>query len=209
MNLDEIVALTRVMPVIVVERPEDAVPLARALVDGGIHVLEITLRTAAGLEAVRSIRREVPDAIVGVGTITTPAQLYASIDAGAQFGVSPGTTAKLFDAILESRLPFLPGVATTSEVMQAVERGLSVLKFFPAVAAGGIRMLESFFGPFPEVRFCPTGGINVDNAPDFLRLPNVVCVGGSWLTPKPLIADGNWEEITRLARQAVALAASR
>jgi 2-dehydro-3-deoxyphosphogluconate aldolase/(4S)-4-hydroxy-2-oxoglutarate aldolase len=208
MNLDEIVAATRVMPVIVVERPEDAVPLARALVDGGIRVLEITLRTAAGLEAVRSIRRDVPDAIVGVGTITTPAQLHASIEAGAQFGVSPGATAKLFDAILESRLPFLPGVATTSEVMQAVERGLSVLKFFPAVAAGGIRMLESFFGPFPEVRFCPTGGINMDNAPDFLRLPNVVCVGGSWLIPRRLIADGGWEEIGRLVRQAAALTVS-
>jgi 2-dehydro-3-deoxyphosphogluconate aldolase/(4S)-4-hydroxy-2-oxoglutarate aldolase len=209
MNLDEIVAATRVMPVIVVERAEDAVPLARALLDGGIRVLEITLRTAAGLEAVRCIRREVPDAVVGVGTITTPAQLHTAIDAGAQFGVSPGATAKLLDAVLESRLPFLPGVATTSEVMQTVERGLSVLKFFPAVAAGGIRMLESFFGPFPEVRFCPTGGINADNAPDFLQLPNVVCVGGSWLTPKHLIGDGNWEEIARIARQAVALTTSR
>lgn len=205
MNLDQIIAETSVMPVMVVDRSEDAVPLARALVAGGIRVLEITLRTAAGLEAVRAIKKEVPEAIVGVGTITTPAQLDASINAGAQFGVSPGSTPTLLKAIAASKLPFLPGVATTSEVMQALEFGFDVLKLFPAVAAGGIKMLESFRGPFPQVRFCPTGGINVQNAPDFLKLPNVVCIGGSWLTPKDLVASGNWTEITRLAREAAAL----
>jgi len=205
MNLDQIIDATSVMPVMVVDRPEDAVPLARALVEGGIRVLEITLRTAAGLDAVKAIRQEVPDAIVGVGTIATPAQLEASIAAGAQFGVSPGTTPTLLKAIVESRLPFFPGVATTTEVMQVLEGGLTVMKFFPAVAAGGIKMLESFRGPFPQVRFCPTGGINAQNAPDFFKLPNVVCVGGSWLTPKDLIAAGNWAEITRLAKEAAAL----
>jgi 2-dehydro-3-deoxyphosphogluconate aldolase/(4S)-4-hydroxy-2-oxoglutarate aldolase len=205
MNLDQIIAATSVMPVMVVDRPADAVPLARALVDGGIRVLEITLRTAAGLDAVRAIKQEVPDAIVGVGTITTPAQLDASIGAGAQFGVSPGSTPTLLKAITASKLPFLPGVATTSEVMQALEMGFDIMKLFPAVAAGGIKLLESFSGPFPQVRFCPTGGINAQNAPDFFKLPNVVCVGGSWLTPKNLVASGNWAEITRLAREAAAL----
>jgi 2-dehydro-3-deoxyphosphogluconate aldolase/(4S)-4-hydroxy-2-oxoglutarate aldolase len=205
MNLDQIIAATSVMPVMVVDRPVDAVPLARALVDGGIRVLEITLRTAAGLDAVRAIKQDVPDAIVGVGTITTPAQLDASISAGAQFGVSPGSTPTLLKAIAASKLPFLPGVATTSEVMQALEMGFDVMKLFPAVAAGGIKLLESFSGPFPQVRFCPTGGINAQNAPEFFKLPNVVCVGGSWLTPKNLVASGNWTEITRLAREAAAL----
>ena len=205
MTLDEIIAETSVMPVMVVERPDDAIPLARALVDGGIRVLEITLRTAAGLDAVRAIRQTIPDAIVGVGTISTPAQLDASIAAGAQFGVSPGSTPTLLKAIAASKLPFLPGVATTSEVMQALEFGFDVLKLFPAVAAGGVKMLESFRGPFPQVRFCPTGGISVQNAPDFFKLPNVVCVGGSWLTPKELVASGDWSEITRLAREAAAL----
>jgi 2-dehydro-3-deoxyphosphogluconate aldolase/(4S)-4-hydroxy-2-oxoglutarate aldolase len=205
MNLDQIIAATSVMPVMVVDRVEDAVPLARALVDGGIRVLEITLRTAAGLDAVRAIKQEIPDAIVGVGTIATPAQLDAAISAGAQFGVSPGTTPSLLEAIVDSKLPFFPGVATMSEVMQVLEAGLDVMKFFPAVAAGGIKMLDSFRGPFPNVRFCPTGGINAQNAPDFFKLPNVVAVGGSWLTPKDLITSGNWTEITRLAREAAAL----
>lgn len=205
MNLEQIIEATSVMPVMVVDRVEDAVPLARALVDGGIRVLEITLRTTAGLEAVRTIRAEVPDAIVGVGTISTPQQLEASINAGAQFGVSPGCTPTLLKTIHASQLPFLPGVATTSEVMQALELGFSVQKFFPAVAAGGIKMLESFRGPFPQVAFCPTGGINPQNAADFFKLPNVVCVGGSWLTPKDLIAKGDWAAITRIAAEAAAL----
>ncbi|MGX2041869.1 bifunctional 4-hydroxy-2-oxoglutarate aldolase/2-dehydro-3-deoxy-phosphogluconate aldolase [Methylocaldum sp. MU1018] len=205
MKIDQIIGATSVMPVMVVERPEHAVPLAHALVAGGIRVLEITLRTAAGLEAVRAIKAEVPDAIVGVGTIATPAQLEASIEAGAQFGVSPGTTPKLLEAIVDSKLPFFPGVATMSEVMRVMEAGLDVMKFFPAVAAGGVKMLDSFRGPFPKVRFCPTGGINAQNAPDFFKLPNVVAVGGSWLTPKELVAGGNWAEITRLAREATAL----
>jgi 2-dehydro-3-deoxyphosphogluconate aldolase/(4S)-4-hydroxy-2-oxoglutarate aldolase len=205
MKLKEIVDATSVMPVMVIDRVEDAVPLAHALVEGGIRVLEITLRTAAGLDAVRAIRKAVPDAIVGVGTIATPEQLQASIDAGAQFGVSPGSTPTLLKAIAASGLPFFPGVATISEVMQALEMGFSVQKFFPAVAAGGIKMLDAFRGPFPQVQFCPTGGINPQNAADFLKLPNVVCVGGSWLTPKEWVNAGNWTEITRLAHEASAL----
>ncbi|QFY42544.1 bifunctional 4-hydroxy-2-oxoglutarate aldolase/2-dehydro-3-deoxy-phosphogluconate aldolase [Candidatus Methylospira mobilis] len=205
MNLKEIIDATSVMPVMVVERVEDAVPLARALVDGGIRVLEITLRTAAGLDAVRAIRQAVPDAIVGVGTIATPEQLQASINAGAQFGVSPGSTPTLLKAIAASGLPFFPGVATMSEVMQALESGFTVQKFFPAVAAGGTKMLDSFRGPFPQVQFCPTGGINAQNAADFFKLPNVVCIGGSWLTPKELVSAGSWAEITQLAREASAL----
>ena len=205
MNLDQIIAKTSVMPVMVVDRMEDAIPLAQALVEGGIRVLEITLRTAAGLDSVRAIRHAVPDAIVGVGTIATPGQLEASIAAGAQFGVSPGSTPKLLKAIAESQLPFLPGVATMSEVMQALEMGFNVMKLFPAVAAGGIKLLESFAGPFPQVRFCPTGGINAQNASDFFKLPNVACVGGSWIIPKNLVTAGNWTDITRLAREAAAL----
>lgn len=205
MNLDQIIAETSVMPVMVVEKVEDAVPLAHALVEGGIRVLEITLRTAAGLDAVRAIRAAVPDAIVGVGTIATPAQLEASIAAGAQFGVSPGSTPKLLQAVADSKLPFLPGVATMSEVMQAMELGFTVQKFFPAVQAGGVKMLDAFRGPFPQVSFCPTGGINAQNAPEFFKLPNVVCVGGSWLTPKELVAGCNWAEIKRLAHEATML----
>jgi 2-dehydro-3-deoxyphosphogluconate aldolase/(4S)-4-hydroxy-2-oxoglutarate aldolase len=205
MSLEQIIDATSVMPVMVIDRIEDAVPLARALVDGGIRVLEITLRTTAGLDAVRAIKQEVPGAIVGVGTIASPAQLEASIAAGAEFGVSPGTTPTLLKAIVDSRLPFFPGVATMSEVMQVLETGLTVMKFFPAVAAGGVKMLDSFAGPFPQVRFCPTGGINAQNAADFFRLKNVVCVGGSWLTPKNLVAEGQWAEITRLAKEAAAL----
>lgn len=202
MTLDEIINATSVMPVMVVERVADAVPLAEALVAGGIRVLEITLRTAAGLEAVEAIRKSVPDAIVGVGTIATPEQLRSAIDAGALFGVSPGTTTRLLDAVANSGLPFLPGVATTSEVMQAIDLGFTVQKFFPAVPAGGTKMLDSFRGPFPQVRFCPTGGISPQNAAEFLALPNVVCLGGSWLTPKDLVANAQWSAITELASAA-------
>lgn len=205
MRLDEIVAATSVMPVMVIDRIEDAVPLAEALVAGGIRVLEITLRTQAGLDAVKRIKQEVPGAIVGVGTISTPRLLEASIEAGAAFGVSPGTPPALLKAICESGLPFFPGVATMTEVMQVMDAGLTVMKFFPAVAAGGIKMLESFAGPFPQVEFCPTGGINAANAGEFFKLKNVVCVGGSWLTPKNLVAEGDWAGITRLASEAAAL----
>ncbi len=205
MKLAEIVAATSVMPVMVIDRIDDAVPLAQALVDGGIRVLEITLRTEAGLEAVKRIRQEVPGAIVGVGTISSPQLLEASIEAGAAFGVSPGTPPTLLKAIVASGLPFFPGVATMTEVMQVMEAGLTVMKFFPAVAAGGVKMLESFAGPFPQVEFCPTGGINAANAPEFFKLKNVVCVGGSWLTPKNLIANGDWAGITRLAQEATTL----
>lgn len=202
MNIEKIAEATSVMPVMVVDNVEQAVPLAEALVRGGIRVLEITLRTAGALEAVKRIRAEVPDAIVGVGTIATPAQLAASIDAGAQFGVSPGSTPTLLAAVAASRLPFLPGVATTSEVMQAMEYGFNIMKLFPAVPVGGIKLLESIGGPFPQASFCPTGGVNPQNAVDFFRLPNVVCVGGSWLTPRALVQAGDWQAITLLAEEA-------
>lgn len=205
MNIEKIVEVTSVMPVMVVDNIEQAVPLAHALVKGGIRVLEITLRTAGALDAVRAIRAAVPDAIVGVGTISTPAQLAASIEAGAQFGVSPGSTPTLLAAVAASGLPFLPGVATTSEVMQAMEYGFNVMKLFPAVPVGGIKLLESIGGPFPQAAFCPTGGVNPQNAVDFFRLPNVVCVGGSWLTPRAVVQAGDWEAITRLAEEAVRL----
>ncbi|MEY2700444.1 MAG: hypothetical protein RIQ52_1199 [Pseudomonadota bacterium] len=205
MNIEKIVEVTSVMPVMVVDNIEQAVPLAQALVKGGIRVLEITLRTAGALDAVRAIRAAVPDAIVGVGTISTPAQLAASIEAGAQFGVSPGSTPTLLAAVAASGLPFLPGVATTSEVMQAMEYGFNVMKLFPAVPVGGIKLLESIGGPFPQAAFCPTGGVNPQNAVDFFRLPNVVCVGGSWLTPRAVVQAGDWEAITRLAEEAVRL----
>lgn len=205
MKLEEIVQATSVMPVMVIDRVEDAVPLAKALVEGGIRVLEITLRTEAGLQAVKLIKQEVPDAIVGVGTISSPRLLEASIEAGAAFGVSPGTPPTLLKAIVESGLPFFPGVATMTEVMQVMDAGLTVMKFFPAVAAGGVKMLESFAGPFPKVQFCPTGGISAANAPEFFRVKNVVCVGGSWLTPRNLVMEGNWAAITQLAREAQAL----
>ncbi|WP_308418735.1 bifunctional 4-hydroxy-2-oxoglutarate aldolase/2-dehydro-3-deoxy-phosphogluconate aldolase [Leeia aquatica] len=205
MTLDQIIAATTVMPVIVVDDVATAVPLARALVAGGIRTLEVTLRTPAALDAIRTIKAEVPEAILGAGTITTPQQLDAAIAAGAAFGVSPGSSPRLLQAIQASGLPFLPGVMTPSEALVALEAGFTVQKFFPAVPAGGVKVLDAIRGPFPELRFCPTGGISLQTAPDFLRLPNVVCIGGSWLTPKAAVAAGDWAEITRLAQEAAAL----
>jgi len=194
-----------VMPVIVLDRVTDAVPLARALVAGGIRVLEVTLRTAAALESVRAIRAEVPEALVGVGTITTPAELDAAQAAGAVFGVSPGASPSLLRAIAASGLPFLPGVMTPSEVIAARDAGFDAMKLFPAAQAGGIGMLKALGGPFPGLVFCPTGGIDAGLAPSFLALSNVLCVGGSWLAPKALVEAGDWVAIERLAREAAAL----
>jgi len=196
-----------VIPVIVIENLADAVPLARALVEGGVRVLEVTLRTPVGMAAVKAIASEVPDAIVGVGTITRPEEFAQSLDAGAQFAVTPGLTPALVDAARKVPLPLLPGVMTPTEVIAAKSAGFMELKLFPAQQAGGVAMLKALSGPFPDVTFCPTGGINAATAPEFLALPNVACVGGSWLTPKDAIADGDWEKITELARETESLRA--
>jgi 2-dehydro-3-deoxyphosphogluconate aldolase/(4S)-4-hydroxy-2-oxoglutarate aldolase len=196
-----------VIPVIVIDRLEDAVPLARALVAGGVRVLELTLRTAVALQAIERVAGEVEGAIVGVGTITRPEDFRASIRAGAVFGVSPGLTPELIAAARDHSLSLLPGVMTPSDVIAARAAGFTQLKLFPAQQAGGIGMLKALGGPFPDVRFCPTGGITAATAPDFLALPNVVCVGGSWLTPADAVAAGDWPRITALAREASRLQA--
>ena len=206
MTLLDIMRSASVIPVIAIDDPEHAVPLAQALVAGGIRVLEVTLRTQHGLAAIRAMAG-VPGAIVGVGTLTQPEEFAAARDAGAVFGVSPGLTAALIDAGRKSGLPLLPGVMTPSEVMAAREAGFRQLKLFPAVPAGGVGMLNAIGGPLPDVTFCPTGGISIDTAPQFLALKNVACVGGSWLTPKDAIKAGNWAHITELARAAAALRA--
>ena len=205
MSLLEMLQASPVMPVIAIERLEDAVPLAKALVAGGIRVLEITLRTEHGLAAIRAITEAVPEAIVGVGTLTRSEEFALARDAGAAFGVSPGLTTVLIKAALQSGLPLLPGVMTPSEAMAAREAGFLQLKFFPAVPAGGIGMLKSLAGPLPDLLFCPTGGISQQTAAAFLACENVACVGGSWLTPRDVIAHGDWAGITALAYAASTL----
>jgi 2-dehydro-3-deoxyphosphogluconate aldolase/(4S)-4-hydroxy-2-oxoglutarate aldolase len=207
MNTLDLARLGPVIPVIVLDRVEDAVPMARALVDGGVRVLEVTLRTPAALACIAAIARAVPEAVVGAGTLRSAADARAALDAGSQFAVSPGYTAELGAACRELGLPLLPGVATASEVMAAQADGLGFLKFFPATAAGGIPMLKALAGPFPDVVFCPTGGITAETAPQFLALPNVRVCGGSWLTPADAVAAGDWGRITALARAAAALRA--
>jgi 2-dehydro-3-deoxyphosphogluconate aldolase/(4S)-4-hydroxy-2-oxoglutarate aldolase len=194
-----------VIPVIVIHRLADAVPLAQALVDGGVRVLEVTLRTPVGLACIEAIARGVPGAIVGAGTIRSAADARASHAAGAVFGVSPGYIAAVGAACRELGLPLLPGVATASEVMAAQADGIDFLKFFPALQAGGIPMLKALGGPFPDVFFCPTGGVSPENAAQFLALPNVKVCGGSWLTPADAVAAGDWARITALARATAAL----
>ncbi len=196
-----------VIPVIVLQRVQDAVPLAQALVAGGVRVLEVTLRTPVALQCIEAIARAVPQAIVGAGTIRSAADARAAKSAGSAFGVSPGYTAAVGAACREVGLPLLPGVATPGEVMAAQADGLEFLKFFPATAAGGIPMLKALGGPFPDVVFCPTGGITLASAPQFLALPNVKVCGGSWLTPADAVAAADWSRITRLAREASALRA--
>ncbi|ASU39967.1 keto-deoxy-phosphogluconate aldolase [Herbaspirillum sp. meg3] len=205
MNILEIMRTSAVIPVIAIDKLEHAVPLAKALVAGGIRVLEVTLRTEHGLPAIRAIAEQVPGAIVGVGTLTSPEEFAASRDAGAVFGVSPGLTAALIAAAKSSGLPLLPGVMTPSEVMAAREAGFRQLKLFPAVPAGGVGMLNAIAGPLADVTFCPTGGISQETAPQFLACKNVACVGGSWLTPKGAIEAGDWDKITALAKAASAL----
>ncbi len=194
-----------VMPVIVIDALKDAVPLARALVAGGVRVLEVTLRTPVALDAIRAIAGAVPEAIVGAGTILDARDLAAARAAGARFGVSPGATPALLRAGRAEDWPMLPGVMTPSEAMRALAAGYVALKFFPAVPAGGVEMLKAISGPMPQLRFCPTGGISPATAADFLALPNVDCIGGSWLAPRTLIASGDWDAITALARQTAQL----
>ena len=194
-----------VIPVIVLRDVNHAVSMAKALVAGGIRVLEVTLRTPQGLAAIEAIAKSVPEAIVGAGTVRNAADARAAAAAGARFAVSPGYTSSVGEACREARLPLLPGVATSSEIMQAQQDGFNELKFFPALQAGGINMLKAWQGPFAEVRFCPTGGITTANAAEFLALKNVVCVGVSWLVPTDTLERGDWEHITLLAREAAAL----
>lgn len=205
LNVLEVLRVGPVVPVIVIDELAQAVPLAEALVAGGVRVLEVTLRTPVALAAIRAIAREVPEAIVGAGTLTRPEDFTEARDAGARFGVSPGLTPALVEAARESGLPLLPGVMTPSDVIAARLAGFRELKLFPARQAGGVGMLQALAGPFPDATFCPTGGIAAETAPEFLALPNVACVGGSWLTPKAALTAGDWGAITALARQASAL----
>ena len=204
-QIERTMRLAPVIPVVVIEDARAAVPMARALVAGGVPAIEVTLRTAAALEAVRAIASEVEGAVVGVGTVLTQADLLAAYEAGARFAVSPGATARLLDAAEDIPLPLLPGAATASEAMALLERGYRHLKFFPAVPAGGARLLAAWAGPLPQLRFCPTGGISAASAADFLALPKVLCVGGSWLTPADRLAAGDWAGIEQLARAAAQL----
>ncbi|MBC7601402.1 MAG: bifunctional 4-hydroxy-2-oxoglutarate aldolase/2-dehydro-3-deoxy-phosphogluconate aldolase [Ramlibacter sp.] len=194
-----------VIPVIVLNDVAHAVPLARALVAGGIRMLEVTLRTSVALACIEAIARDVPEAVAGAGTVRSAADAKAASLAGARFAVSPGYTHAVGQACKDLWLPLLPGVATGGEIMAAQEDGYNELKFFPAMQAGGAAMLKAWHGPFGEVRFCPTGGVTASNAAELLALPNVACVGGSWLTPADAVASGDWARITRLAREAVAL----
>ncbi|MER6951505.1 bifunctional 4-hydroxy-2-oxoglutarate aldolase/2-dehydro-3-deoxy-phosphogluconate aldolase [Nonomuraea sp. NPDC000554] len=197
--------LAPVIPVVVIDDVETAVPLARALVSGGLPAIEVTLRTAVATEAIRRIADQVPDAVIGAGTVRNSRDIAASVEAGARFLVSPGTTQALIEALDASGVPYLPGAATASEVMALAERGVKELKFFPAEAAGGVAYLKSLAGPLPDVRFCPTGGIKPATAPEYLALPNVGCVGGTWLTPADALATGDWARIEKLASEAAAL----
>jgi 2-dehydro-3-deoxyphosphogluconate aldolase/(4S)-4-hydroxy-2-oxoglutarate aldolase len=197
--------LAPVVPVVIIDDAKAAVPMARALVAGGIPAIEVTLRTPAALDAIRAIAAEVEGAVVGVGTVLTSQDLENARQAGAKFAVSPGVSPRLLAAADDSDLPLLPGVATASEAMNLLERGYRHLKFFPAVPAGGHKLLGAWASPLPQIRFCPTGGISLASAPDFLSLPNVVCVGGSWLTPADKLKAGDWAGIEVLAREAAAL----
>ena len=201
----EVMRDAAVIPVIVLHKPEHAVPMARALVAGGIRMLEVTLRTPAALACIEAIARDVPGAVVGAGTVRSTSDAHSASAAGARFMVSPGLTSALAQASRDVQLPLLPGVATASDIMQAQEEGLHALKFFPALQAGGLAMLKAWQGPFGDVRFCPTGGIYAGNAAEFLALDNVECVGGSWLVPQDALEQGDWARITALAQAAVGL----
>ncbi len=203
-SAEQVLSTGPVVPVIVVNQPEHAVPMAKALVAGGIRVLEVTLRTPVAMDALRAIIREVPEAIVGAGTVINTQQLKEVTDAGAQFVISPGLTESLLRAATEGPVPLIPGISTVSELMMGIDHGLREFKFFPAEANGGVRALSALAGPFPQVRFCPTGGISPANYRDYLALKSVLCIGGSWLVPDDALQQGDWARITQLARDAIA-----
>lgn len=204
-SVDELMTTGPVIPVLTIERAQDAAPLARALVEGGLRPLEVTLRTACALEAIEIIAREVPGAIVGAGTVLSAQDFDRAARAGARFIVSPGLTDPLVDAARSSGLPFLPGVVTAGEIMRGLDAGLDRFKFFPAETSGGPNALKALYGPLAQCRFCPTGGVSAATAPTWLDLPNVLCVGGAWVAPASAIAAGDWAAITALAKAAAAL----
>ncbi len=201
----EVLQISPIVPVVVIEDIKDAVPLAQSLVEGGIHIIEVTLRSSCALEAIELIAKNVPKMRVGVGTILNPTQLEQAQNRGAEFLISPGLTIKLLEYAKKKDMPLIPGVSSSSEVMQALELGYSALKFFPAEYCGGVKLLNAFNGPFKGVRFCPTGGISADNMRSYLNLENVLCVGGSWLTPKNLIQNKEWDKITEICKRSLAL----
>ncbi|GAA7112102.1 bifunctional 4-hydroxy-2-oxoglutarate aldolase/2-dehydro-3-deoxy-phosphogluconate aldolase [Helicobacter pylori] len=201
----EILQISPIIPVVVVENIKDAVPLAQSLVEGGIHIIEVTLRSSCALEAIELIAKNVPKMRVGVGTILNPTQLEQAQNRGAEFLISPGLTIKLLEHAKKKDMPLIPGVSSSSEVMQALELGYNALKFFPAEYCGGVKLLDAFNGPFKGVKFCPTGGISADNMRSYLNLENVLCVGGSWLTPKNLIQNKEWDKITEICKRSLAL----
>lgn len=202
---DSLLSLVPVVPVVVIDDLAHAVPVARALVEGGVPVIELTLRTPVALDAIAAIAAGVPEILVGAGTIVTPGHVKLAVDAGAQFLVSPGSTSSLLSAMASSGVPFLPGTATVSEALAVLEAGFTEMKFFPAEASGGAAYLSSIASPLPAARFCPTGGITAASAASYLALPNVGCVGGSWLTPRDALAAGDWARVSSLAAEAAAL----
>ncbi|GAA8208318.1 bifunctional 4-hydroxy-2-oxoglutarate aldolase/2-dehydro-3-deoxy-phosphogluconate aldolase [Helicobacter pylori] len=201
----EILQISPIVPVVVVENIEDAVPLAQSLIEGGIPIIEVTLRSSCALEAIELIAKNVPKMRVGAGTILNLTQLEQAQNRGAEFLISPGLTIKLLEHAKKKDMPLIPGVSSSSEVMQALELGYNALKFFPAEYCGGVKLLNAFNGPFKGVKFCPTGGVSVDNMRSYLALENVVCVGGSWLTPKDLVQNKEWDKITEICKRALAL----
>ncbi len=201
----EVLQISPIVPVVVIENIKDAVPLAQSLIEGGIHIIEVTLRSSCALEAIELIAKNVPKMRVGAGTILNPTQLEQAQNRGAEFLISPGLTIKLLEYAKKKDMPLIPGVSSSSEVMQALELGYSTLKFFPAEYCGGVKLLNAFNGPFKGVKFCPTGGISADNMRSYLNLENVLCVGGSWLTPKNLIQNKEWDKITEICKRSLAL----
>ncbi|QQW99715.1 bifunctional 4-hydroxy-2-oxoglutarate aldolase/2-dehydro-3-deoxy-phosphogluconate aldolase [Helicobacter pylori] len=201
----EVLQISPIIPVVVIEDIKDAVPLAQSLVEGGIQIIEVTLRSSCALEAIELIAKNVPKMRVGAGTILNPTQLEQAQNRGAEFLISPGLTIKLLEHAKKKDMPLIPGVSSSSEVMQALELGYSALKFFPAEYCGGVKLLNAFNGPFKGVKFCPTGGISADNMRSYLNLENVLCVGGSWLTPKNLIQNKEWDKITEICKRSLAL----
>ncbi|WRB49866.1 bifunctional 4-hydroxy-2-oxoglutarate aldolase/2-dehydro-3-deoxy-phosphogluconate aldolase [Helicobacter pylori] len=201
----EVLQISPIVPVVVIENIKDAVPLAQSLVEGGIHIIEVTLRSSCALEAIELIAKNVPKMRVGAGTILNPTQLEQAQNRGAEFLISPGLTIKLLEYAKKKDMPLIPGVSSSSEVMQALELGYNALKFFPAEYCGGVKLLNAFNGPFKGVKFCPTGGISTDNMHSYLNLENVLCVGGSWLTPKNLIQNKEWDKITEICKRSLAL----